>query len=164
VVHGVTAQGIDIHHDSGRARIDIRYMDPAWRERLQFDTLPKQTPKPPVAKLRRPRPDAKPAVSDPPTTTDKEAADVLQKTRETVIRSQAKVRHLSGEYFTARSNASRNSGPRSVPGSLETWEARANRLAKNLERARLELAISRAALLHIAPKDPLASPSPELGY
>ena len=51
-----------------------------------------------------------------------------------------------------------------MPGSLETWEARATRLAKDLERARLELTTSRAALLRIAPNDPLARPPLEPGY
>jgi hypothetical protein len=163
VVRGVTAQGIDIRHDSGGARIDVRDMDAAWRDRLQFDTLPQEIPKPTNAAPRQP-PRTVPAAPTKPAATDTEAEELLQKTREAVIRSQAKVSRLSREYSTARSNAGSYGGPRSAPGSLETWEARANRLAKDLERARLELTTARAALVRIAPADPLARPPLEPGH
>ena len=47
---------------------------------------------------------------------------------------------------------------RSVPGSLETWQSRANKLKVDLEKARQELSAAKALLGDISPGDRLLAP------
>jgi multidrug resistance efflux pump len=78
-----------------------------------------------------------------------------------VIGWKSKISRLSSDRNQAQSAASYGSQS-SVPGSLETWQARAARLGAELAKARAEHAAAKAALAAVAPNDPLLQPDPSV--
>ena len=75
----------------------------------------------------------------------------------TVIGWKSKVTKLRSERSLALSNSGYGNQT-SVPGSLETWGAKAARLGNELARANSELAVAKANLAALAPDDPLLRP------
>ena len=70
-----------------------------------------------------------------------------------VIGWQSKVSSLSASLSEARSHV--GYGETSVPGRLETWKAREQRLSAELINARTELGVARSKLVEVAPGDTL---------
>lgn len=163
----VTEVGLEIRHEEGIARLQAPDLSAGLRDRFQWDDLRRtkalqeerqhhedvtrtagadQTAPPPPS-LGRP-------VSGE--TPDKEN---LAKLRADVVRWKSRVVGLKSEHSTARSQASY--GAPSVPGSLETWSARASRLGADLAKARASLALARERLATVSPGDSLLRAEPE---
>jgi len=154
----VTDVGLEIHHEEGSARVQAPDLGDALRERFQWNDEERyarlreestQTAADPPAtaaatKLSTP-PQTEPAKPDP---------DKLRILRRRVIAAKAQVGQLVTQSNEAVSKATFGR-EHSVPGSLETWQNRAKRLAADLERARLELAAARALLSDLSPGDDL---------
>jgi hypothetical protein len=77
--------------------------------------------------------------------------------RRLVIGWKSKVSKLRYERSVALSNSGYG-GQTSVPGSLETWGAKAERLGNELVRAQSELVVAKSNLAAVAPGDPLLRP------
>lgn len=170
----VTDVGLEIRHEHGIARIQAPELDPKWQDRFQWNDEQRRTrlkaeldhwngdavggdpgslegkkavaaalPLPPVRESNR-----SPQRNADPT------GDELKELHRQVIGWQAKISKLSGDQMEASSRAAYG-GQSSVPGSLETWQARAVRLGNELARARAALEIARSGLVMVAPNDPL---------
>lgn len=168
----VTDVGLEIRHEHGIARIQAPDLDPEWQDRFQWSDeerrarLKKESEDlddiPAVAKSNPPEePDGIEAGAgvDPTqpvsagSTADPAQLENIQQLRTKVIGWKSKISRLQIERSEAASNASYGKQT-SVPGSLETWDARAVRLAKELARAQAELTLARARLAALAPDDP----------
>lgn len=162
VISKVTDAGLEIRHEHGMARVQAPDLDPALRERFQWDdarrarllaeershhdAVSRQVPEAEDARTGK----APPRRVLPASTSDEEA---IVKARTDVRQWRAKVSQLKSDHRAALSNSS--SGSTSVPGSLETWSARASRLGAELARSRAALAAAREKLGQLAPGDPL---------
>jgi chromosome segregation ATPase len=90
-------------------------------------------------------------------TTSPDAARI-EALRGKVIGWKSKVSKISTELSQARSSSYGSQS--SVPGSLETWQAKSNRLASELARAKAGLAAAKASLASVSPNDSLLRPDP----
>ena len=169
VISRVTDAGLEIRHEHGMARVQAPDLDPALRDRFQWDDArrarllaeergmhervapqPGETheePRPAAGSARRPAPPPSPDV------------DALAKARNDVRLWQSRVLQLKSDHRAALANSSRGSA--SVPGSLETWSARAARLGADLTRARAALTTARQTLARLDPGDPLLKSDPD---
>jgi hypothetical protein len=168
----VTDVGLEIRHSDGIARIQAPDLDPKIQDRFQWNDeerrkILKQESEhlegiaagpveevpaitagiavPPVSQSRRPLANKAPDSNE------------LATLRRLVIGWKSKVAKLRLERSVALSNSGYGSQT-SVPGSLETWGAKAARLGNELARASSELAVAKSNLAAVAPADPLLRP------
>ena len=167
VIVRVTHVGLEIHHEQGIARLQAPDLDAALQDRFQWDdserlarlkeeadrqesiaatTLKKSeiTDPPEIEKGNSY------AVTDPKPALDPAKVDMLRKK---VIGWKYKVVQLNSDRTQALSAGYGRQS--SVPGSLETWQAKAERLTSALAKARAEYAAAKADLAVVAPDDPL---------
>lgn len=167
VISRVTDVGLEIRHENGIARVQAPDLDHALQDRFQWDDEARRaklieenahhqamadTPPPPETTTRRTFDSPKPKDRAP----DADAAKI-ESLRSKVIVWKTRVSQLKSERNQALSAASYGSQS-SVPGSLETWQAKAARLGTELAKASGELAVSKAALAAASPGDPLLRP------
>ena len=160
----VTDVGLEIHHEEGTARVQAPDLGDALRERFQWndedryarlkeesdqDATPPADPTPPP-----PKPTSADTPTPPKNAPPKPDAEKLKVLRGRVITAKSQVTQLTINTNEAVSKASFGR-ERSVPGSLETWQNKANRLKVDLEKARQELTAAKAQLMEVAPGDPL---------
>ena len=172
VISRVTDAGLEIRHEHGIARVQAPDLDLSLRERFQWDDARRARlladerehqvamAKEAAAEQATPN-EARPTEqripkSIPPASADAEA---VTKARAEVQQWQARVIQLKSDHRSALSSSSL--GGTSVPGSLETWPARAARLGRELARARAALAVARDKLSRLAPGDPLTRLQPD---
>jgi predicted nucleic acid-binding Zn-ribbon protein len=139
VISRVTAVGLEIRHAHGTARIEASSLSSRWHARFQWDDEERRA-KLHDEWLQRERMTA-PVSAPPPPAASREAdvrAETLAAAAAEVQALTERVVRISAELETARNNA-RRGGQASVPGSLQTWAARANQLAADLNRANTEL-------------------------
>jgi hypothetical protein len=176
VISRVTDVGLEIRHEHGIARIQAPDLDASMQDRFQWNDEERRArlaaekadhdsiappPAPedePVAKIKRPSPSTKKTDSSK----DEVDPDELSMLRSNVIAWKSKVVQLDADRSQAISSASYG-GQSSVPGSLETWQAKASRLGGELARARAKLAEAKAALMVVSPDDSLLRPDPDRG-
>lgn len=129
IIVRVTEVGLEIRHgQDGIARIAAPDLGDEWQERMQWKAEERREQ---LAKERQASAAARPV--PPPA---KPAGETRAMLRAAVLRAGANVESLRRELATAQAN--RNHGRlRSVPGSLETWDERVQRLSAELERAEL---------------------------
>ncbi len=170
VINQVTEVGLEVRHEHGIARIQAPDLDQSFQDRFQWndeERRRKLSEEHAMSEAITAKPEEPAAVDEAPvlpipsgkagTRPDDEAkVDVL---RAKVIKWKSKVSVISMERSNAVSSASYGSRS-SVPGSLETWQAKTNRLTAELAKARGELAAAKAALGVVAPDDPLLRPDP----
>jgi hypothetical protein len=169
----VTDVGLEIRHEDGIARIQAPDLDFKLQDRFQWsDEERRQVLKKELQNLegqthpsilddsaladRNLKPSA-PEVSRVQTGMASDSSEVTA-SRQLVSAWRVNVSLLSGEHQEAMLRAGSNSKS-SIPGSLETWSARASRLGKALARAEGELAVAKARLAAVAPNDSLLRPS-----
>jgi DNA repair exonuclease SbcCD ATPase subunit len=167
VIARVTDVGLEIRHEEGIARLQAPDLSAELRDRFQWDDARRtralqeeirhhdevtKTADPGEVTIGKPS-RAGAVVRETP---DQEN---LAKLRADVVRLKTRVVSLKSEHSTARSQAS--SGAPSVPGSLETWSARATRLGSDLAKARAALALARERLATVSPGDSLLRAEPE---
>ncbi len=175
----VTDVGLEIKHEHGNARVHAPDLDAEWQDKFQWSdeerrTLLKQelanriglegtsgkaTPTEqeldPVS-VESVRPETKAATPDGDTVQ-------LQTLRTQVIAWTSKVNQLKYEQADASSKAGYGN-QHSVPGSLETWKAKASRLSGELAKARVELSVAKGKLAVVAPDDTLLRVPAAQGY
>lgn len=159
----VTEAGLEIRHAHGIARVQAPDLDPSWHERFQWSDVERRRllrtevehsmltelpDRPNVDSARISRPDGFMA--------DNQSTDIedLKLLRQHVLNWRARVSQLTIDQREASTRAGYGSQT-SVPGSLETWSARAVRLNNELSRAQLQLAAVKARLASAAPNDSL---------
>jgi hypothetical protein len=168
----VTDVGLEIRHADGIARIQAPDLDQKIQDRFQWNdeerrkilkqesahlegiaagpaeevpAIAARIPETSVSETRRPLANTTPDSSE------------LATLRRLVIGWKSKVAMLRIERSVALSNSGYGSHT-SVPGSLETWGAKAARLGNELARASSELAVAKSNLAAVAPADPLLKP------
>ncbi len=142
----VTEVGLEVKYADGMARIEAPALGPEWQQRMQWNDEERRAL---LAEERRASAAAAKPAPPPPATPPAEVNAAL---RARVTLARAKVAALRRELATATSNQYRG-GKRSVPGSLETWDAQARRLTAELEQAELEYEQAKARLRAMAPGD-----------
>lgn len=165
----VTDVGLEIKHEHGIARVQAPDLPTAWQDRFQWneeerrtrlkaesDSLSALSSSPSVVPAIE-RGEIEPA--EDVTTQDSVDQENLKQLRTQVIKWDAKVSQLRSEQSVAASNAN-YSGQNSVPGSLETWKAKAARTTKELSRARMELTLAKNKLSAVSPSDSLLRTQP----
>ena len=166
-IRRVTSAGIEITHSHGITRVKPKELDASWNERFQWDQeevekvlaaerareerhrkMVEKANAKPVAPAKKTKPLSKAKLAR------KEAAERVAVLRRDVIDARNLWTAAESEAENARSEARSNRG-RSVPGSLETWEAKARRLdaASAKLREKYDLACGRLAV--VSPTDPL---------
>ncbi len=160
----VTDVGLEIRHEHGIARIQAPDLTPDWQERFQWDDEERRTrlkeESDHIAFIPANSGGDSPNMRDEVETTQVdpvgEAVDQenLNQLRLRVSNWKARISQLQSEQSIAASNAS-YSGQTSVPGSLETWKAKAARMTRELSRARVELSLAKTKLAAVSPGDPL---------
>lgn len=161
----VTDVGLEIRHEHGFARLHGPELDAKLQERFQWDEEKRQkcldqenenrdrdiekpaTTRATISPETQPfiQKDAAPSSANDQSTT----VDVLRKR---VSDWKQKVSTLRTGKAQADYHA-RNGNSNSIPGSLETWEAKAGRLGRDLAKARGTLELAKAQLAEIAPTD-----------
>jgi hypothetical protein len=170
----VTDVGLEIRHADGIARIQAPELDRKIQDRFQWnDEERRRTLKNEHRNLQS----ISEAVVES-ATTDTSAfsesaargslrpqagggSDALKvsELRRLVVAWKSKVNQLEFDRSEALSNSGFGNRT-SVPGSLETWSAKAARLGNELARANSALAIAKSELAVVAPDDPLLRPDP----
>lgn len=138
--------------DESRAEEAARRIAEGWVEEMPVvEEGPVETPVPAprdVAAIPQPLPRG----GDSEAVRDEQRAKLAERQR-LVSGWQSKVTSLSASLSEARSHV--GYGENSVPGRLETWKAREQRLSAELIKAQTELSVVRSKLAAVAPGDPL---------
>ena len=148
VILRVTDVGLEIRHEHGLARVQAPELDPALRDEFQWDdeerrerlkrelanrrlvvASPPEVAKPPATGAPR---------AAPPYEEDGEIKELLEKVRIWRLRLAMLSAQRQSVHYSSRN--------RSVPGGLETREAKAARLDGELARARASLSAAEAAV------------------
>lgn len=168
----VTEVGLEIRHADGIARVQAPDLDQEIQDRFQWsdedrrkilkdeqdhlesisgelaEAVPAMSARIQGPLVREPlRPQAKAAPN----------IEELAALRRMVVVWKSKVTKLRFEKSEAMSNSSYGNQT-SVPGSLETWGAKAERIGNELARAQSALAVAKSNLAAAAPGDPLLRP------
>lgn len=162
----VTAVGIEISHRDGRARMDSQDLDASWQERFLWNSserkalLEGENQVPPVQAAQAPAISKGSKGKNPPPEAVEPSPDptAANKLRADVLNWNNKVSGLRMQLQEAQSNI--GSKLKSPPGSLETWQQRANRLTVELTQAKAKRDMARLKLAQMDPDDPLARAIP----
>lgn len=170
VIKLVTEVGLEIRHEDGVARVQGPDLSLALQDRFQWDDAERtrrlekeladhNSIKDPSQELQAP-PKPMPVKQAAPRTAPAAPVDQakIDSARKKVTAWRTRVFKLSSEKATAQSNA--YSSQTSVPGSLETWQAKAARLTSELAKAKGELAAAKAELKTLSPGDLMLQPEP----
>ena len=170
VISKVTPAGLEIRHSDGIARLEPAQLSDELRDRFQWveseraEVLAKEqrhrnsitaagrndeADEEPGSRVRRGRRS---------TPAGGAVSDEVARLRSDLIAWQGKVSRIQADRNEAA--VKRYGSDTSVPGSLETWDARYYRLTLQLEKASEKLVAARANLAAKAPDDPLLRPSP----
>jgi hypothetical protein len=164
----VSAAGIDIRHSKGTLRLLPDELPPSWQERFQWkeeevaDHLKKELARQRQhdqfvdRKTKEANPPPAPVKPAPKEKKGKVAANLpnpeVEALRQAVIDARQRLLHARSEASRARSEAATSKG-RSVPGSLETWAERAQRMEASSARLHAQYMSARGRLATIAPND-----------
>lgn len=173
----VTDLGLEVRHEHGFARLQASDLSPALQDRFQWNDEERRRRlkeegglhgKPKAgAEEEAPDEDSEDSHQEAVSLKARNEAKAEREAKRAEIRAgrekvkawKAKVYRLSSERSEAISNSYGSSN--SVPGSLETWKTRSERLTKELAKARHELDIARGRLAAVAPDDPELALDPQ---
>ncbi len=154
----VTDVGLEIRHEHGIARVQAPDLDRTVQDRFQWDDEQRRNRlKEEAERLEDKAVKNVVGNSDPTDPTDPTDPAELNRLRRQVTAWKSKVATVRSEWSDATSRAS-NGRQSSVPGSLETWAAKSERLGRDLARAQAAFAAAKADLSILAPGDPLLRP------
>jgi len=160
VITRVTEVGLEIRHEHGMARVQAPDLSAALQDRFQWNEEERRARLMEEAAHHAAVGDSsgKPGKREP-TAMARELPDArkLESLRAKVRAWQSKVAHIQAQKNAAESSASYGAQS-SVPGSLETWQARTARLGNEESKARAELAVAKAELARVSPQDLLLRP------
>jgi hypothetical protein len=156
VIRRVTSTSLDITCDTGPVNISIANLEQPLLERFQWTENEignaRRSARDQPSPLTAPVP-PKPATPPPPPPAVANREELV-KARTAVRLRIDRTQTLENQLSEARNAVA--SGKRSIPGSLETWQARAERLQLAVTRSRADLAAAKADLALLDPADPLA--------
>jgi chromosome segregation ATPase len=171
VIRRVTDVGLEIHHADGIARVQGPELENKFQDRFQWDDEERRL----RLKEESDHLDANSKDADgngtevvatqTSTAREQRKAKIAESSlkrntlRQNVRNWKSKVNQLNSDQAEAASRA--GYGSKSVPGSLETWDARAARLSAELVKARTALAMAKADLGAVSPRDTLLAPEEE---
>lgn len=167
VIRRVTDVGLEIHHVDGIARVQGPELDAKFQERFQWNDeerrlrLKEENDR----MVEHAKSLAKGDENEPVSTKDARRAEAAERTlkrnelRQSVRNWKSRVSQLSRDQRDAQVRA--GYGSKSVPGSLETWDAKAVRLGGELAKARAALSAAKAELASVSPRDNLLAPEEE---
>lgn len=171
----VTDVGLEIRHEHGFARIQGPDLDIKLQERFQWNDEERRKSLQSERQFRESQskesvvdrgiesgetnPTAKVTDGTPKKVVTEDFVKI-NALRKQVGAWKQKVSILRGDKLEADSHAGYGSS-HSVPGSLETWEAKAGRLGRDLAKARAALELAKAQLAVFAPTDLLLQQEPE---
>ncbi len=153
----VTPVGMEIRHSDGIALLRPEDLDDSWQERFDWHPEELQKPQPVVAVPKPAAPAADKPASDPPdpeALAEQSEARKLAALRRDVSEARRFLDKAEAELSRAR-DESRNSRGASVPGSLETWTEKIQRLESMVSKFRSQYVTARGKLAASAPGDPL---------
>jgi hypothetical protein len=167
VIRRVTDAGLEIQHTDGIARVQGPELDPGLQDRFQWNDEERRL------LLKKENDDfvlhsgdagkdgetAAPTAREIRRTKSAEETARRQALRQSVRNWKSKVRQLGIDQREALSRS--QYGSKSVPGSLETWDAKAARLSGELKKARVALAVAKSELGAVSPSDSLLAPEEE---
>lgn len=162
----VTDVGLEIRHADGIARIQAPDLDQKMQDRFQWseeerrkvlneEMINLQRADDPVAGYPKP---VERVVIRPQTRNQPDPGELVALRRQ-VTGWQLKISQLRSEQSVARSHSGYGNQT-SVPGSLETWSAKADRCGRELARAQVALETAKSNLAAIAPSDSLLLSTP----
>jgi hypothetical protein len=160
VITRVTEVGLEIRHEHGMARVQAPDLGAALQDRFQWNEEERRARLMEEAAHHAAVGDSASKPRKPePTAMARELPDdrKLESLRAKVRAWQSKVAHIEARKNEAESSASYGAQS-SVPGSLDTWQARTARLETERSKARAELAVARAELARVSPQDLLLRP------
>lgn len=154
----VTDVGLEIRHAHGTARLSATDLNSSFQDRFQWDDEERRArigEEMEAHKALERVQETAPLTEKPRSNPDKASPDLqkIQMLRGKVIAWRSKVSHLRSERSMALSSSYGSQA--SPPGSLETWQAKAARLGREIAKAEAELASAKAALAAVAPNDEL---------
>lgn len=161
-IRGVDDHGIRISHATGIARLAFADFTDKWREKVHWrpdeqgtgnETPPSSPETPPRTMERERERERQRAVTDKLAEQEEQTAH-LDRLRRRLRATRQRYISLRQSAREARSRANRGD-QRSVPGSLETWAERAERLDQRRQRVYLRYREYFADLAEIAPGDRL---------
>lgn len=153
----VTPEGMEIRHSDGIALLRPEDLDDSWQERFDWHPEELEKPQPVPAEPKPAAPAADAPVADPVDTETLAAqaeARKLAALRRDVSEARRFLDKAEAELSRAREGA-RNSRGASVPGSLETWTEKIQRLESMTSKFRAQYVTARGKLAASAPDDPL---------
>ena len=168
IVRGFDTSGLRIHHQGGSARIRYQDLPTEWQERFQWSTEEIIITKPSPSKNDLTQASSTPTEynasgsSDSPsangtdttkTTSSEPDAAEIARARDKFLQTRKAYRQASTQASIARGNAHNRN--RSVPGSLETWDDRAQRMERLSQRLLALHTKAKNELSAISPADPL---------
>lgn len=173
VIRQVSGAGMVIRHDQGLARLSPSDLDNAWNERFQWSAeeaeaqrrdernrmqahLRSLERRPGISTTGR-----KPASRTGPARPAAPAGnqEKIESIRHELLMARARMHEAETRASNARMEAAGGRG-RSVPGSLETWDQRANRLDASARKLRAQYIAARGKLAAISPRDPALNEVP----
>jgi hypothetical protein len=168
-IRKVTGVGLEISHTDGLARIQASELDDTWNDRFQWKDSERlallkserhQAPAPPLPTAIVPDEKTiatarKGGTAEPVAVQSAE----VQKLLIDLAGWNQKITNLTSDYRHASNQASRRD-VQSVPGSLETWGARAQRLQGELSRARSARSQVKISLRTLGVEPPPDKPGP----
>jgi hypothetical protein len=171
-INQVTDVGLEIRHADGIARIKASDLDKKMQDRFQWTDVYRRKILKSETEIQidvsagevERGAEAPAETSEPITAVERrlasrgasEAAE-LPSLRRAVSDWRSRVEKLSADRAEAQSRASYGNQA-SVPGRLETWTARSERIGNELLRAQDALTLAEANLAAVAPNDPLLKP------
>lgn len=171
-IRRVTGVGLEISHTDGLARIQASELDDTWNDRFQWKDSERlallkrerhQAPAPPVpvtnVPVENPLLSARKGGAPEPAAVN--SAEV-QKLLIDLAGWNQKITNLTSDYRHASNQAGRRD-VQSVPGSLETWAGRAQRLQGELSRARSARSQVRSSLRALGVEPPPENPGASTG-
>lgn len=154
----VAADGLEISHKSGTARILTAEIDESLQDRFllgsyshdqEFQILNSHHFNPTTTTLKN-----SPPVSPRITNVDAASDAKIALMRDKVLSARAVVQRLKSQRANALFHTSYGNS-KSVPSSLQTWEQRANTLAARIAQEEIILTRALADLAAVSPNDPL---------
>ncbi len=171
-INQVTDMGLEVRHADGIARIKASDLDKKMQDRFQWTDVYRRKILKSETEIQidvsagevERGAEAPAETSEPITPVERRLASrgasetaELPSLRRAVSDWRSRVKKLSADRAEAQSRASYGNQA-SVPGRLETWTARSERIGNELLRAQGALTLAEANLAAVAPNDPLLKP------
>lgn len=158
-IRSVKGQVLSFSHARGFARVNLKELNEAWKAKLAWSpdeliTRGSEESTPESPSRTEPRTVTEP--DDSPSRIEEKRAAISAARSEFIEQRNLYQRAISE---TANARSKTHGSERSVPGSLETWEERAQRMDRLVQKYRFTYQLARDKLMAVSPGDPLLQPN-----